>query len=68
MIAPSPTGELTLGHVLAATGLDLADIIIVRHTYRPLAFEANDLTPETILEFTCGQGLNNKLGKNPPFH
>lgn len=60
-------GELTLGHVLTAAGLDASNVIVLRHTYKPdgLRNEA-DLTPERILDYTRQQGHGNKVGKNPP--
>ena len=44
------TGELTLGHILATTGVDLADVVVVRHTYTVGGLEtAADLTPAKVL-------------------
>lgn len=61
------TGELTLGHILATTGVDLADVVVVRHTYTVGGLEtAADLTPAKVLEYTRRQTINNKLGKHPP--
>ena len=61
------TGELTLGHILATTGVDLADVVVVRHTYTVGGLEtAADLTPAKVLEYTRRQTINNKLGKQPP--
>ncbi|WP_172832183.1 hypothetical protein [Nakamurella panacisegetis] len=32
MIPATVAGDLRLGHILAATGIDLGDIVILRHT------------------------------------
>jgi hypothetical protein len=62
-------GELTLGDVLAASGVDAAEVVIVRHTYTVGGLEtAADLTPEKLLAYTRQQDRANKLGKNPPKH
>lgn len=62
-------GELTLGHLLGATGLDLADVVIVRHTFTAGGLESTgDLTAETLLAYTRVQAVNNKLGRKPPRH
>lgn len=63
----STSGELNLGHIFAVAGVDVSDIVVLRHTYKPdgLKTEA-DLTPEKVLDYTRQQGVNNKLGKNPP--
>lgn len=69
MTSATITGDLTLGHVLAATGLDLNDIVVLRHTYTPVGLESSsDLTPQKVLEYSRRQGVNNKLGKTPPRH
>lgn len=61
------TGELTLGHVLASTGVDLANVVVVRHTYTIGGLETTaDLTHEKVLEYTRRQSINNKLGRQPP--
>jgi hypothetical protein len=63
------TGDLCLGHLLAATGVDLNDIVVLRHTYTVGGLEtASDLTPELVLDYTRRQGISNKLGKTPPHH
>lgn len=63
------TGDLTLGHVLAATGLDPSEVVILRHTYTADGLVApSDLTPEKVLDYTRRQGINNKLGRKPPHH
>lgn len=60
-------GTLTLGHVLATTGVVLSDVVVLRHTYTIGGLEtAADLTPEKVLEYTRRQSINNKLGKHPP--
>jgi hypothetical protein len=67
MAAPSFTGDLTLGHVFAAAGLDPTELVVLRHTYTRGGLETPaDVTPEKVLEYTRRQGINNKLGKTPP--
>lgn len=65
--ALSTTGDLTLGHIFAAAGLDLSQVVVLRHTYNPdgLATPA-DVTPANLLEYVRCQGINNKLGRTPP--
>lgn len=67
MTSATLTGDLRLEHILTATGLDLGDIVIVRHTYTDDGLRsASDLTSEKVLAYTREQGFNNKLGKTPP--
>ena len=55
-----------LGHVLEGAGIDLSDVVVLRHTYTDggLASPA-DVTPQKVLEYTRRQGIDNKLGKSP---
>lgn len=63
------TGDLCLGHLLAVTGIDLGDIVVLRHTYTEGGLETvGDLSPELVLDYTRRQGISNKLGKTPPRH
>jgi hypothetical protein len=67
VIIPTPRGELTLGHILAASGIALDEVVILRHTYTVGGLETSaDLTPEKVLDYTRRQSINNKLGKMPP--
>lgn len=67
MTSTSISGDLRLEHILEATGLDLDDIVILRHTYTEDGLRSpDDLTTEKVLDYTRTQGLNNKLGKTPP--
>lgn len=67
MTSTTITGDLCLGHILAATGIDLDDIVIIRHTYNDNGLQSpTDLTPEKVLAYTREQGINNKLPKEPP--
>ena len=67
MTSSTLTGDLSLGHVLAAAGLDLSELVVLRHTYTAGGLEtAADLTPEKVLHYTRRQGISNKLGKTPP--
>lgn len=61
------TGDLRLGHLLAATGLELSDVKILRHTFTKGGLESpSDLTPDKLLDYTRRQDLDNKLGNTPP--
>src|SRR5664279_4193616 len=64
----SITGDLTLGHIFNAAGLDLSQVVVLRHTYTSdgLATPA-DVTPSNVLEYVRRQAINNKLSKTPPF-
>lgn len=67
MSTTTPTGDLTLAHILNAAGLDLADVMVLRHTHTRDGLEtAADLTPANVLHYTRRQELNNKVGKTPP--
>lgn len=70
VMTPTLTGDLTLGHVLEATGLDPDDVVVLRHTFTEDGLEsAADLTPEKVLEYTRVQGIHgSKLGPTPPRH
>ncbi len=66
---PSPSGALCLGHVLEAAGIDnLAEVLIVRHTYRPDGIRAaSEATPDALLKYTREQDLTTpKFPKMPP--
>lgn len=68
VLSPSSfTGDLTLGHLLEASGLPPENVVVLRHTYTPngLATQA-DLTPARLLAYVRKQRLGNKLGKTPP--
>lgn len=64
----SRTGDLTLGHIFVAAGLDPSQVVALRHTYTSdgLATPA-DVTPPNLLEYVRKQGVSNKLGRTPPF-
>ncbi|MGF6886313.1 hypothetical protein ABIA39_000280 [Nocardia sp. GAS34] len=62
------TGDLCFGHILAATGLDLDDILVLRHTYTDEGLASpSDLTPDKVLEYTrWHQIAKSKLEQSPP--
>ena len=69
MIPATLTGDLRLGHLLAAAGLDFEDVLVLRHTYTADGLRSReDLTAEKLLEYTRGQGVNNKVSRTPPRH
>jgi hypothetical protein len=65
--ATNLAGELTLGHVLAASGLAWTDVIVLRHTFTDSGLRGvDDLTAAKVLDYTRWQGVGNKVGPNPP--
>lgn len=67
---PSPSGDLSLGHIIDAAGIDLDDVVVLRHTYRTGSADElqgpADLAPERLHDYTHRQRIGNKLGKTPP--
>lgn len=62
----SENGDLLFGHVLAATGVDLAQVGVIRHTYRATGLRGpGDLTAEKVLEYTRWQGFG-KIPRKAP--
>lgn len=66
----SSAGDLTLGHLLDAAGIDPAEVVVLRHTYTSadeIALSGpEDITPPRVLAYTRRQSQRNKLGKVPP--
>jgi hypothetical protein len=61
-------GGLHLGHILATTGIDLTEVVIVRHTYNKDGLRTpSDISPENVLAYTREQGVEkgHKLGPLP---
>lgn len=67
-VVNSTTGDLTLGHVMAAAGLDVADVIVLRHTLNDEELKTpSDVTPENVWAYTRRQGVSTlKFPKDPP--
>lgn len=65
---PSPEFILTLGDVLHAAGVDQADVLVIRHTYRDGGLGSlAEATPEVVLAYTRVQGLRpRKIPAIPP--
>ena len=63
---PAPTGELCLGHILEAAGVELSEVAALRHTYTTggLASPA-DVTAPKLLDYVRRQDAGNKLGRTP---
>ncbi|MBB5923652.1 hypothetical protein FHR81_004723 [Actinoalloteichus hoggarensis] len=58
MISPTITGDLRLGHVLAAADVDPDAAVALRHTYQADGLRsAADLTPDKVLAYTRAQKL-----------
>ncbi|GGO92892.1 hypothetical protein GCM10011584_30350 [Nocardioides phosphati] len=53
----SPAGDLNLGHLFAAAGLDPADVLVVRHTYNVNGLVRGETTPEKVLAYAREQRL-----------
>ncbi|OLZ56389.1 excinuclease ABC subunit C [Amycolatopsis keratiniphila subsp. nogabecina] len=52
--------------MVAAAGLELGDIVLLRHTYTDDGLQSpTDLTTAPLLAYTRKQGINNKLGRAP---
>lgn len=64
----SISGDLALGHVFDAAGLDPSMVVVLRHTFTPtgLATPA-DLTPANVLAYVRRQEPGNKLGRTPAY-
>ena len=66
---PSPTGDLTLGHLFNAVGLaDLSEVIVLRHTIRSKdPTSLRDLSEQGVLAYTRVQKLGTSIfPKTPP--
>lgn len=51
------SGDLALGHVLTATGVDLAKVLVIRHTFIANGLTGPaDLTAEKVWDYTRKQG------------
>lgn len=53
----SPAGDINLGHLFAACGLDPVEVLVVRHTYNNDGLRLGETTPENVLAYTRQQGL-----------
>ncbi|WP_210428947.1 GIY-YIG nuclease family protein [Nocardioides eburneiflavus] len=60
----SPSGDLNLGHLFAACGLDPKDVLVVRHTYNDDGLRRGETTFENVLAYTREQRL--RFGANQP--
>ena len=65
MTEPSVTGDLTLGHILAIAGLDVDDVLVIRHTLTSNGLQP-DSSPDEVAAYTREQPFGNKIGLNPP--
>jgi hypothetical protein len=66
---PSPAGDLSLGHILHAAGLDdLGEVILLRHTIRPKdPASLRELSEQGVLAYTRIQTRKtNIFPKEPP--
>lgn len=61
-------GDLTLRNILDATGIEEADVLAIRHTYRPDGLRnVHEATPDVVREYTRDQGMRSgKFPKAPP--
>ncbi|MBB2996477.1 GIY-YIG nuclease family protein [Paeniglutamicibacter cryotolerans] len=67
-LTTSAAGKLTLGNFFDATGVDSSQVLLLRHTYTADGLTGpSDLTPEKIHEYVRLQGIDNKIGRTPPF-
>ncbi|MBP2216052.1 GIY-YIG nuclease family protein [Arthrobacter sp. CAN_C5] len=58
------TGRLKLGHLFLAAGMDLADVVVIRHTPKGLAADGAVAHGDSLLDYTRTQSI--KSGKLPP--
>jgi hypothetical protein len=65
MTEPSVTGALTLGHILAIAGLDVDNVMVIRHTLTPNGLRLGS-SPDEVAAYTREQPFGNKIGINPP--
>lgn len=66
-LQPNPAGNLTLGHLYQAAGVEPDDILVIRHTLTPNGLtDEGDAKGRRLLQYTREQSLRNKVGKTPP--
>jgi hypothetical protein len=68
-ILPTPSGDLTLGHLLSAAGIqDLSEVLVIRHTYSDEGIrDSQDATVERVRHYVRQQRLaTQKFPKSPP--
>ncbi|MEZ0578137.1 GIY-YIG nuclease family protein [Nocardioides sp. MH1] len=62
--ASSPEGDLTLGHVMSACGIDPAEVLVIRHTYNDDGLRRGETSYEAVWAYAREQGLRFN-GKQP---
>lgn len=67
-LAPSPSGDLTLGHVLRAAGIeDLDGVLVIRHTFGPDGLrDQQDITLDRVRAYVRQQRHAAKFPRTPP--
>ena len=66
-VPTSFAGRLVFGDLIDASGVDRREVLLLRHTYNPDGLTGPvDLTPEKIHEYVRWQGIQNKIGNEPP--
>jgi len=68
MTVVQTTSDLTLGHIVESLGLDLNEVLVIRHTYTPDGLTGPaDLTIEKVIAYTKEQHTSARLfSANPP--
>ncbi|MCM3516578.1 GIY-YIG nuclease family protein [Nocardioides sp. P86] len=61
----SSSGDLVLGHILAACGLDPADVLVLRHTYQEDGLRRGETTSEKMHAYARGQLLRFNASQPP---
>ncbi|MGN6781535.1 MAG: GIY-YIG nuclease family protein [Marmoricola sp.] len=61
----SESGDLKLGHILAACGLDPSEVLVVRHTYNDAGLRRGETTPEKVLAYAREQSLRFNASQPP---
>lgn len=67
-LAAVGSGDLTLQNILDAAGIDTADVLVIRHTYRQDGLRnAHEATPDVVREYTRDQSMSTgKFPQAPP--
>jgi len=67
-VATTGSGELSLGHVMAAAGLrDLADVVVLRHTFANDLLRPGEVSTEALLAYAARQDVSTtKFPAVPP--
>lgn len=57
MTAESRLGDLNLGHLMTASGVDPSEVLVVRHTFNEDGLSRGETTPNRVIAYTREQSL-----------